>query len=318
MTHVATPLHFSMNLLKMNIPKLFRKKRFYVLVFTLGFILFAYQFLELRYSDRTMVRKLAKNVQGYTATVHHYDTLNRHMRYVEIGDDKKPLLMFLHGAPSSSSFWKSYLRDSTLLATVKMLAPDRPGYGYSGFGKAETSIKKQAALVAKILKSKRKLHDIIILHGSSYGGTLAARLAMDYPDLVDGVIFQSASLAPGEETIYSITHPTSKWPLKHLIPTTLRIANEEKLSHEKELEKMAELWDNIKAAVIILQGTSDNLIWPSNATYAKEKLVNAAYVDLVWAEGQGHNLTWTKKELILSSIQKMVKLAGAKNMTTVR
>lgn len=255
-----------------------------------------------------MVKKVSKNVLGYKGEVFHYDTLGRHMRYVEIGDSQKPLLMFLHGAPSSSAFWVKYLRDSFLLSKVKMLAPDRPGYGYSDYGSPETSVKKQAALIAHILKEKRVLHQKIILHGSSYGGTLAARIAMDYPNLIDGIILQSASTAPGEEKIYPISYPISKAPLKWLIPASIQMANYEKLSHQSELEKMALLWDNIIVPVIILHGTNDDLIYPSNAEFTQKKLVNSPFVELIWAEGKGHNLSWSRKDLLLESIVKMAEM----------
>ncbi|MGK0389787.1 MAG: pimeloyl-ACP methyl ester carboxylesterase [Maribacter sp.] len=290
------------------ISRILRKKRFYIIMGICILIGFLYSFLDLRYSDKNMVKKTAKNAWNYVAEVSHYDTLDRHIRYVEIGNEEKPLLMFLHGAPSSSSFWVNFLKDSFLLSKVKMLAPDRPGYGYSDYGNPETSIEKQAVLISYILKKKRKLHRQIILHGSSYGGTLVARIAMDYPALVDGIIFQSASTAPGEEKTYDITYPTSKPPLSWLVPSSIQMANYEKLSHRKELEAMLPHWKNIVAPAIILHGTDDGLIYPSNATFTKEHLINSPFVELIMAEGKGHNLTWTRRDLLLSSIAKMLDI----------
>lgn len=289
-----------------KLPRIFKKKRFYFFLAFLVFLVFAYDFLELRYSDETMIRRVSKNVHNYKAEIQHYDTLGRHIRYVEVGNDTKPLLIMLHGAPSSSSFWLNYLRDSFLLSHVKILAPDRPGYGYSDYGIPEISVKKQAAAISVILERKRKLHSQIILHGSSYGGTLAVRLAMDYPHLVDGIILQSASTKPGAETIYDITYPTSRPPLSWIIPGPFRVANQEKLSHRIELEKMLPLWKKIVAPVIILHGTEDGLILPSNATFSKEKMINSPLVELIWAEGNGHTLSWTRKNMILESVVKMI------------
>ena len=163
---------------------------------------------------------------------------------------------------------------------------------------------------AYILKKKRALHQQIILHGSSYGGTLAVRIAMDYPDLVDGIVLQSASTAPGEEKIYPISYPTSKAPLSWLVPSSIQMANYEKLSHQLELEKMALLWDKVIAPVIILHGTDDDLIYPSNAEFTREHLVNSPFVELIWAEGKGHNLSWSRRDLLLESIARMVKMTS--------
>ncbi|MEL6535661.1 MAG: alpha/beta hydrolase [Bacteroidota bacterium] len=271
-----------------------------------GFLIFAYDFLQLRYSDQSYVDFFEEAGLAELSSIEYHSQGARRIRYVEVGHDTLPLLVFIHGAPSSSAYWRNYLTDSTLLAKAKLMAVDRPGYGYSGFGKQETSVARQAALIAAVLEQKRDQHQEIVLHGSSYGGTVAARLAMDYPELVDGILFQSSSLAPGEETTYWITYPTSHWALSWMIPPTFRVANAEKLSHEEELREMEPLWDRIRSAVTILHGTEDGLIFPSNATYAKDHLTHASFVDLIMVPGQGHNLTWTRPELLKQSIVEML------------
>ncbi len=281
---------------------LLRKKRFYALTILFGFLVFSYNFLELRMNDKSLEEELSQNAFNYQAEVNYLQFKDRKIRFVEVGSDELPLIVFIHGAPSSSSFWLSYMKDSVLLSNAKLLAVDRPGYGYSGFGSPETSIAKQAEYIAPIIRAKRTIHKKIIIHGSSYGGTLTARLAMDYPELMDGVVFQSASLAPGKETTYWITHPTSAWPLKWIIPTTFRIANEEKLSHKSELIKMEPLWDKISAYVTILHGKSDGLIFPENALFAQEHLKNALGLKLKLVEDAGHDLAWTQRDLIINSL----------------
>ena len=290
---------------------LFRRKRFYLSISFVGMFIYAYDFLELRSSDGVLRTYLNENTFNYEASVGYQHAENERIRYVEVGSDSLPLLVFVHGAPSSLSFWRTFLKDSTLLSHFKLLAFDRPGYGYSGFGKTVTSLAKQAALVAPILMSKRAAHSKIILLGSSYGGTLAARLAMDYPELVDGLVFQSSSLAPGEETTYWITYPTSHWSLRWLLPTTFRVANAEKLSHGRELQEMLPLWPKIKASCIILHGDNDGLIYPSNAYFAAQHLVNASFVKLSIIEGRGHNLAWTERGLIIDAAISLARKRSA-------
>ena len=286
---------------------LVRRKRFYLSISFVGVFIYAYDFLELRSSDGALRAYLNKNVFEYEARVAYQGEKDQRIRYVEIGSDSLPLLVFVHGAPSSLSFWRTFLKDSMLLSHFKVLAFDRPGYGYSGFGKTVTSLAKQAALVAPVLMSKRAVHSKIVLLGSSYGGTLVARLAMDYPELVDGLVFQSSSLAPGEETTYWITYPTSHWSLRWLLPTTFRVANAEKLSHGHELEEMIPLWPKIKASCIILHGDDDGLIYPSNAYFAARNLVNASFVKLSIIEGRGHDLAWTERDLIINAVISLSK-----------
>lgn len=284
-----------------------RRKRFHFSILLAVALVFSYRFTEMRRSDNTFIQLLSNNPFHYQADIDYYWVKGRRMRYVEIGNDSLPLIVFIHGAPSSSAFWEDMLRDSLLLSQAKLLAVDRPGYGYSGFGRPEVSVEKQAAYIASLLRKKRKEHSTIILHGSSYGGTVTARIAMDYPDLVDGILLQSASVAPGEEKTYWISYPTSHWSLSWLMPGPIRVANAEKLSHKEQLEAMAPLWQRIRSAAIVLHGTADNLIYPINAGYAAEKLINATYLEVKMVKDRGHDLLWTGTDLLKQSLVKLIR-----------
>lgn len=285
---------------------LLRRKRFYVSLAFVGFLFFSYDFFKLRFPDGDFIKELATNTFHYKAHIHYYKTPKRSIRYIEIGNDSLPLVVFIHGAPSSSYFWDKMLKDSLLLKNAKLLAVDRPGYGYSGYGNPEISVKEQARLIAGILKKQRVVHPKIIIHGSSYGGTVAARLAMDYPELVDGLLLQSASLAPGEEKTYSISYYTVHWAVEWLIPGSLKVANHEKLSHRVQLELMRPLWNHIICPTIVLQGGADKLIYPINAEYAKRMLTKARSVDLIMVKNSAHDLLWTRRELLVASLLKLL------------
>ncbi len=299
---------------------LLRKKRFYFSLLLIGGLLALYQASDLRYNDQSLMRKLAKNALELEAAVHHYSFEEHSMRYVEIGNDSLPLVLFVHGAPSSSAFWLGLLKDSSLLARAKLMAVDRLGYGYSDYGRPITSLKKQAAAIAKLLRQKRKVHFPIVVHGSSYGGSVATRLAIDFPDLVDGLLLQSASVAPDLETTYSISYPSSHWALEWLVPGALKVANAEKLSHADELRRMEDRWYRIDAHCIVLHGRRDRLIFPENASFAYERLRSAASAELVLVEDSGHDLLWTARPLLIESLHRLIdyNLIGAEQTLGIR
>jgi len=291
------------------IPGLLRKKGVWLLLILSGLIYWGHRSLELRLQDHAYNTVLQDNPFGYQAEFHYQSFKDRTLRYVEIGRDAGPLIVFIHGAPSSSLFWQEMLRDSSLLAKARLMAVDRPGYGYSGYGRPETSVQQQAKFIGQVLREKAAQHDNIIIHGSSYGGTVAARLAMDYPDLVDGILLQSSSLKPGAEKTYWISYPTSHWALRWLMPGSIRTANAEKLSHQEQLNAMVPGWSQIKAAAIILHGTDDDLIYPDNAMFAYKKLINARYRDIKMLAERKHDLLWTKTELLKQSLLKLLRLS---------
>ncbi len=243
------------------------------------------------------------------AEIGYQQGTTRRLRYLQIGHDPtKPLLVFIHGAPSSSAWWLSIMRDSSLRQAANILAIDRPGYGGSGLGRPMTSVQEQADNVAAVIRSRHFPGQPVIVHGSSYGGTVSARLAMDHPDLVDGLLLQSASMAPTEEYTFWITHPTSHWTLSWLLPSGLHSANHEKLAHEAELRDMADEWDNIDADVVILHGTDDWLIYPRNAYYACDRLTHAPSLVHHMVGGKEHDLLYTAPDLLKHYLHYLIEL----------
>ena len=287
-----------------NLSSLLRKRWLFLLVFGLG-IWYFYEYAELRLTDEEWTATL--NHTDLDVEVGYHQGPNRKVRYVKVGQDGQPLIVFVHGAPSSSAFWTGFLGDSSLLERAAILAVDRPGYGFSGLGRPEVSVRKQAADIAGLLRKLSARHAQVILHGSSYGGTVAARIAMDFPDLVDGLLLQSASMAPGREKTFWITYPTSHWSLSWLVPGALHTANTEKLGHRDQLEAMAEGWSRIQARTIILHGTEDWLIFPDNAYYACDRLTGASELIHHMVPGRAHDLLWTEPELLRRSLDHLLR-----------
>lgn len=117
---------------------------------------------------------------------------DRRIHFADIGYDSLPLVVFFHGAPGSWSAFADFMRDQELLSYARLISVDRPGYGYSDFGNAEISLEKQAHLIKPVLElNQGKIKPILV--GHSLGGSLIARIAMDYPDLVGGLVMIAPS-----------------------------------------------------------------------------------------------------------------------------
>lgn len=224
-----------------------------------------------------------------------YRTNGRTMRFLKVGADTLPTLVFIHGAPSSLKGWANFYLDTLFQKQFRMVSIDRPGYGQSDFGEVVTDLQKQAALIKPLFDQIDNGKEVTIV-GSSYGGTITARLLMDYPGIADKAILLSSSLKPGAEKVYGISHLMKTPIIKYIFPKFLRLATYEKFSHFNELTKMKD-WDKIKIPVLVIQGDKDDLIYPDNAEYAKEKLVNAL-VELVVLPGRGHALQFSEPATI--------------------
>lgn len=279
-----------------------------LLVIIIATLLFLDDFIEFRNSDKDLAAFFHKN--KVPATIGYYNSNGRNLRYLMAGNENAPAsILFIHGAPSSMSYFKPYFCNEALLQQAHILSVDRPGYGYSGLGKPETSIELQAKMIRPLLDSLHRVHHPLIVVAASYGTSVACRLAMDYPELVDGLVLVAPSLAPGEEKTYAISYLVENPLIKWMVPRMLITASAEKLSHRHELQQMLPFWKNITVPVIYLQGKNDGLIYPTNAVFARQNLVNAACLDIYMIPGRGHLIAFLEIARVKNAIIEMLQLS---------
>ena len=245
----------------------------------------------------------AKKVRGGQ---HSYKTGFREIHYVTSGDSTKPLVLFLHGSPGSLSAFIEFLADTALLNRAWLVTTDRPGFGHSNFGLAEPSLQKQADALKPILE-KYKGNRPIILVGHSLGGPLIAKMAIDYPEFVDGLIVVAGSIDPELEPNETwFRAPLASPFLSWVLPRSLRASNDEIYQLKPELEKLLPQWKEIKIPVIVIQGKKDSLVPAANADFARKMLVNAS-VEFVLVDDMDHFVPWSNPELIREAITKMLQ-----------
>jgi len=243
-----------------------------------------------------------KKVSG---TQHLYKSGFRDIHYVKAGNESKPLVLFVHGSPGSLSAFIHFLTDSVLLAHTLMISTDRPGFGYSNFGNGVASLQEQAAILKPILTEHKKDRKVILV-GHSLGGPLIAQMAMDCPELVDGLIIVAGSIDPELEPNETWFRAPLATPfLSWMVPRSLRASNEEIYHLKPELEKMIPRWSMITCPVIVIQGMRDSLVPAANADFAKKMLVNTP-VEFVFKEDMDHFVPWSNPELIQDAILKMI------------
>jgi pimeloyl-ACP methyl ester carboxylesterase len=273
-------------------------------IFLIVALLVGDRFVQFRMDDKDLTAWFqGRNIQPH---IDYYEAKGRRVRYIRVGDNPEATILFIHGAPSSMSYWKAYLADSVLLSRATMYAVDRPGYGYSGLADPMPDIADQAAVIRVILDSLHRVNRPVIVVGVSYGSPIAARLTMDYPQLVDGLILMAPPLGPGREEYFWFTYPVEN-PLIHwVVPRMLRTANREKIQHREELRKMMPLWGSIHVPVMYLQGQQDRLVDTSNASFAREHLTNVPSLNIQLIPGRGHLIAFDEKDRIVKTIVNMI------------
>jgi pimeloyl-ACP methyl ester carboxylesterase len=223
------------------------------------------------------------------ATVSHYENSKRTIYYATIGEDHLPALLFIHGAPASMTIYKKFFKDAELLKRFAIYAVDRPGYGVTA-GQVITSIKKQAEMIFPLAERIHRVHQPLIIVAGSYGASVACRLVMDHPGVAQALALIAPSLGPGLEGWVNRSRILENSFLKRFVSAETRSAAKEKLSHRQELNKMLPHWKKIKIPVLYMQSEKDSVVYPRNASFAKEQMTNTS-VRIHFFKGRKHDIT---------------------------
>ena len=225
------------------------------------------------------------------------------VEYIEVDtgfeDGKaKQLIVFVHGTPGSFTTFMHYMNDSLMQEHFHMISVTRPGWVERNAEKV-SSLDEQAAALEPLLRMDRSGKGTILM-GHSYGGPVIAKTAMEYSELVSGLVFVATTGDP------ELSGPRWYNRLAVVIPrfilgSGLKGANAEIMPLRPQLESILSGWEELEMPVLIIQGGRDRLVNPRNAEFMQRMLVNAE-VTYMWREGQGHFVLWEEAGLIVDAI----------------
>ncbi len=235
----------------------------------------------------------------HSSQIHIFKGTRSQMRYAESGNSQMRPLVFVHGSPGSWEGWSEFLLNTELQKNFHLIAIDRPGYGGSAPGRTETSLALQAEDVIEVLQFNHSSLPAILV-GHSYGGPLVVQMAIEFPKQVSGLVIVAGSVDPEQEITKWYQTLASWWPLRIMIPNSLRVCNEEIMALKPELEKLE--WSKIRAPVYIIQGNDDPLVPPANVDYMIRKLPPHLLLKAVRENNLNHFVPWKRPDLILDGI----------------
>jgi len=112
--------------------------------------------------------------------------------YREAGDKKNPVLLFLHGFPSSSHMYRDVMAD--LSDKYYVIAPDYPGFGNSSSpdpSEFPYTFDRLAEVIGHFIDTLGLKK--ISLYMQDYGGPVGLRIASGRPALIRSLIIQNAN-----------------------------------------------------------------------------------------------------------------------------
>ncbi|MCK0131011.1 alpha/beta hydrolase [Flavobacteriaceae bacterium F08102] len=204
-------------------------------------------------------------------------------------DSMKPTILFIHGAPGSGMDFSDYLVDQDLQKLANLIAVDRLGYGYSTYGKANTSIAAQAKAIDHIIE-KHKLNSVL-LFGWSYGVPIAVKLANEQPAVTQAVLVAGA-ISPKDEKFFALGKLAHWKATRWMFSKALRVADKEKYSHVDELEKLKPVWNELDVPITYYHGTRDKIV-PFANLYFIERELALSLLTSVKVVGANHFLAFS-------------------------
>ena len=133
------------------------------------------------------------------------------LSFVTVGDRRRPAVLLIHGQPTSATSFRDIW--SALAEVAYVVAPDLPGFGHSDVLEP-TTFDNFALAVTELLEHLGVRERFIYLH--DFGTPVGFRIAMDHPELVRGLIVQSANahqtgLGPQwKQTMEYWSHPNAE------------------------------------------------------------------------------------------------------------
>ncbi len=112
------------------------------------------------------------------------------VHYQEAGQAGAPAMILIHGFAASNLVWSKVFLELAE-AGFRVIAPDLPGYGYSDKPRhLDYTIPRQAEMVVSLMQQLGIAGAVLV--GSSYGGAIAATIALDHHELVNKLILVGA------------------------------------------------------------------------------------------------------------------------------
>jgi pimeloyl-ACP methyl ester carboxylesterase len=162
-------------------------------------------------ASATLAGPIAAPAESIQQSTVHYHTIridDVDIFYREAGAESAPVLLLLHGFPTSSSMFRNLI--PRLAASFRVIAPDYPGYGFSAMPDRKNfayTFENMTNIVEKLTeKLELSKYSMYVM---DYGAPIGYRLALRHPERVTGFIVQNGNAY--EEGLLEFWDPIKKY-----------------------------------------------------------------------------------------------------------
>lgn len=266
-------------------------------------------------AEREHVDRLINNNDHIS---HHYLLIQGNtLHYAANGDPKKPALIIVHGTPGDWQQYARYLLNEQLLEQFYVVVIDRPGWGKSTLASPSNiaSFAEQSVIISGLVKELRQNSDnqAVILMGHSLGASLIPRVAMDYPELIDGLLIFAGTIDPQLTSPRWFNYAARLPVINAMIGDAFQRSNKEIFALKTDITAMTERWLEIDAHIIAVQGDDDGLVYPKNSDYIEAQF-NPVLTQVIRLKDEGHLFPMYMREEVVDWALTLLDRAN-KNMS---
>lgn len=176
------------------------------------------------------------------------------------------------GTPCNKLLFTRLLR--TAPAGLDMVVLSRPGFGRGHKG-AVTAFEEQIATIKPFLPGGEFGDKKIITLGVSYGGELALKAALDFPEAVKGVVTVAALIDEPHDYALRLEKFGGESGIESYVPDRWNRVRTEIAGRREQIGPLLDQLSALQAPVEVLHGDFDALVPKSNAETLMRKLPEA-------------------------------------------
>lgn len=216
-------------------------------------------------------------------------------------------LVMFPGTPARRYLFDAVLKLAPLdLETVLIM---RPGFE-KGAARAYLDFGDQIAAARPFLEGRK-----VIALGVSYGGQLALKCALDFPEAVKGVVTVAALVTEPRGWVAPFVKLGGAPVFRNIVPRTLHHSRAEIAGRRDQVADVFGRLHSLKCPATIMHGDLDHLVALSDATTLKDYFGPGADVKFERVRGGTHFLERQFPRRVLEAVKDVIRRAEMRAKT---
>lgn len=220
--------------------------------------------------------------------------------YVAGADGDWRLVVF-PGTPCRKRLFHRFLSHAP--PGLEVVVISRPGFG-KGHTEAITDWDEQVAAIKPFLSDKK-----IITLGVSYGGELALKSALDFPDQVKGVVTVAALITEPRPYIRALEKLGDAPSVGALLPGQVKRVKAEIEARRTQIGPLLDRLENLTAPVEVVHGDLDNLVSRGDAHALMARLKHNPHAEFHHINGGTHYLELQYPKRLHAAVARVIDRA---------